>query len=90
MDFKSGDLKKSFYCGITNDVDVRMEQHRTSDFSIAEEHVCAYVCANVGVAKQVEGLLGEAGYDIGGQNAAGNGAAETSCIVYFLKKGKLM
>ena len=24
------------------------------------------------------------------QNAAGNGAAETSCIVYFLKKGKLM
>lgn len=90
IDFKSGDLKKSFYCGITNDVDIRMEQHRTSDFSIADERVCAYVCANVEVAKQVERLLGEAGYDIGGQNAAGNGAAETSCIVYFLKKGKLM
>lgn len=90
MSFKPGDLRNSFYCGITNDVDVRMEQHRTSDFSIAEEHVCAYVCANVEVAKQVEGLLGEAGYDIGGQKAAGNGAAETSCIVYFLKKGKLM
>lgn len=67
-----------------------MEQHRTSDFSIAEVHVCAYVCANVEVATQVEGLLGEAGYDIGGQKAAGNGAAETSCMVYFLKKGKLM
>lgn len=90
IDFKSGDLKKSFYCGITNDVDIRMEQHRTSNFSIADERVCAYVCANVEVAKQVERLLGEAGYDIGGQNAAGNGAAETSCIVYFLKKGKLM
>lgn len=90
IDFKSGDLKKSFYCGITNDVDIRMEQHRTSDFSIADERVCAYVCANVEVAKQVERLLGEAGYDIGGQNAAGNGAAETSCIVYFLNKGKLM
>lgn len=90
IDFKSGDLKKSFYCGITNDVDICMEQHRTSDFSIADERVCAYVCANVEVAKQVERLLGEAGYDIGGQNAAGNGAAETSCIVYFLKKGKLM
>ena len=90
IDFKSGDLKKSFYCGITNDVDIRMEQHRTSNFSIADERVCAYVCANVEVAKQVEKLLGEAGYDIGGQNAAGNGAAETSCIVYFLKKGKLM
>lgn len=90
IDFKSGDLKKSFYCGITNDVDIRMEQHRTSNFSIADERVCAYVCANVEVAKQVERLLGEAGYDIGGQNAAGNGAAESSCIVYFLKKGKLM
>lgn len=90
IDFKSGDLKKSFYCGITNDVDIRMEQHRTSNFSIADDRVCAYVCANVEVAKQVERLLGEAGYDIGGQNAAGNGAAETSCIVYFLKKGKLM
>lgn len=90
MSFKPGDLRNSFYCGITNDVDVRMEQHRTSDFSIVDERVCAYVCANVEVAKQVEGLLGEAGYDIGGQNAAGNGAAETSCIVYFLKKGKLM
>lgn len=90
INFKSGDLKKSFYCGITNDVDIRMEQHRTSNFSIADERVCAYVCANVEVAKQVERLLGEAGYDIGGQNAAGNGAAESSCIVYFLKKGKLM
>lgn len=90
IDFKSGDLKKSFYCGITNDVDIRMEQHRTSDFSIADERVCAYVCANVEVAKQVERLLGEAGYDIEGQNATGNGAAESSCIVYFLKKGKLM
>ncbi|WP_456084185.1 hypothetical protein [Leyella stercorea] len=54
IDFKSGDLKKSFYCGITNDVDIRMEQHRTSNFSIADERVCAYVCANVEVAKQVE------------------------------------
>lgn len=90
INFKSGDLKKSFYCGITNDVDIRMEQHRTSNFSIADERVCAYVCANVEVAKQVERLLGEAGYDIGGQNAAGNGAAESSCIVYFLKKGKLV
>lgn len=90
IDFKSGDLKKSFYCGITNDVDIRMEQHRTSNFSIVDERVCAYVCANVEVAKQVEKLLGEAGYDIGGKNAAGNGAAESSCIVYFLKKGKLM
>lgn len=90
MYFKYGDLKKSCYCGITNDIDIRMEQHRTSDFSIVDERVCAYVCANVEVAKQVEGLLGEHGYDIGGQSAAGNGAVDSSCIVYFLKKWKLV
>ena len=38
----------------------------------------------------MEGLLGIKGYDIGGQNAAGNGAVETSFIVYFLKKGELI
>lgn len=64
-----------------------MEQHRTSDFPIVDERVYAYVCENVEVAKQVESLLGVKGYDIGGKNAAGNGAVETSCIVYFLKKG---
>lgn len=26
--FKSENLNKSFYCGITNDVDIRMDQHR--------------------------------------------------------------
>lgn len=87
MYFKSENLNKSFYCGITNDVDIRMDQHRRDDFPIEGNHVRAYVCANVEVAKQVEGLLGIKGYDIGGQNAAGNGAVETSCIVYFLKKG---
>lgn len=86
IDFKYGDLEKAYYCGITNDVDTRMEQHRADDFSIVDERVCAYVCANVDVAKQVEGLLGEAGYDIGGSNAAGNGAIESSIIAYFLKK----
>lgn len=75
---------------ITNVVDIRMDQHRRDDFPIEDDHVWAYVCANVEVAKQVEGLLGAKGYDIGGQNAAVNGAVETSCIVYFLKKGELM
>lgn len=88
--FVYGDMKKSFYCGITNDVDTRMEQHRANDFSIVDERVCAYVCANVDVAKQVEGLLGEHGYDIGGRNAAGNGVTDTSYIVYFLKKGQIV
>ena len=56
--FKSENVNKSFYCGITNDVDIRMDQHRRDDFPIEGDHVRAYVCANVEVAKQVEGLLG--------------------------------
>ena len=58
MYFKSENLKKSFYCGITNDVVIRMDQHRRDDFPIEDDHVRAYVCANVEVAKQGEGLLG--------------------------------
>lgn len=57
MYFKSENLNKSFYCGITNDVDIRMDQHRRDDFPIEDDHVRAYVCANVEVAKQVEGVI---------------------------------
>ncbi len=64
-----------------------MDQHRRDDFPIEDDHVWAYVCANVEVAKQVEGLLGAKGYDIGGQNAAGNGAVETSYCLFSKERG---
>ena len=85
--YKIGDYKDSFYCGITNDIDIRMQQHRDNDFNIVGNQVGAWLCCDVESATEVERLMGEFGYDIGRGNKAGNGANDDSCYVYILKKG---
>lgn len=85
--FKNGDYKDSFYCGITNDIDIRMQQHRDNDFNIVGNQVGAWLCCDVECATEVERRMGEFGYDIGRGNKAGNGANDDSCYVYILKKG---
>lgn len=82
-----GDNKNAFYCGITNDIDIRMQQHRDNDFNIVKNKVGAWLCRDVESATEVERLMGEFGYDIGRGNKAGNGANDDSCYVYILKKG---
>ena len=82
-----GDNKNAFYCGITNDIDIRMQQHRDNDFNIVGNKVGAWLCRNAECATKVERLMGEFGYDIGRGNKAGNGANDDSCYVYILKKG---
>lgn len=82
-----GDNKNAFYCGITNDIDIRMQQHRDNDFNIVGNQVGAWLCRNAECATKVERLMGEFGYDIGRGNKAGNGANDDSCYVYILKKG---
>lgn len=82
-----GDNKNAFYCGITNDIDIRMQQHRDNDFNIVGNKVGAWLCRNAECATEVERLMGEFGYDIGRGNKAGNGANDDSCYVYILKKG---
>lgn len=82
-----GDNKNAFYCGITNDIDIRMQQHRDNDFNIVGNKVGAWLCRNAECATKVERLMGEFGYDIGRGNKAGNGANYDSCYVYILKKG---
>lgn len=82
-----GDYNDSFYCGITNDIDIRMQQHRDNDFNIVGNQVGAWLCCDVECAKEVERRMGEFGYDIGLRNKAGNGANIDSCYVYILKKG---
>lgn len=86
--YAPGELKNSFYCGITNDLDIRMQQHRERDFEIVDDKVYAWVCAMAPVAAEVENLAGNAGYDIGETNNIGNGGEKDSIIVYLLKKGK--
>lgn len=85
--YKTGDYKVSFYCGITNDIDIRIQQHRDNDFNIVRNQVGAWLCCDVECATEVERRMGEFGYDIGRGNKAGNGANDNSCYVYILKKG---
>ena len=80
--------KDDYYCGITNNLDKRMEEHRCEDFEIVEDRVFAWNCKNVDVAAEVEKRLGELGFDIGDTKTLGNGGVENSTIVYFLEKGK--
>ena len=85
MYFSNG-AKNSCYCGITNDLDIRMQQHREEDFEIEGNRVLAWVCATCAVAKEVE-KLAENDYDIG--KKSGTGGKNDSTIVYLLKKGKI-
>lgn len=82
-----GDNKNAFYCGITNDIDIRMQQHRDNDFNIVGNKVGAWLCRYAECATEVERLMGEFGYDIGKGEKAGNGANDDSRYVYILKKG---
>lgn len=80
------------YCGITNNLDRRMQEHRDKDFGIYEDKVYAIVCRNNKIAAQAEYLL-SANYSISKSSIlsndndafpAGNGAARDTCIVYLL------
>ena len=85
--YNIGDCKDSFYCGITNDIDIRMQQHRDNDFNIVRNQVGAWLCRDVECVTKVEKRMGEFGYDIGRGNKAGNGVNDDSRYVYILKKG---
>ena len=78
-------MTTEIYCGITNDIDIRMQQHRDNDFNIVGNQVGAWLCCDVECATEVERLMGEFGYDIGKEGKAGNGANDDSCYVYILE-----
>ena len=87
--FNTGETKHDYYCGITNNLDKRMEEHRCEDFEIVEDRVFAWNCENVDVAAKVEIRLSELGFDIGDTKTLGNRGVENSTIVYLLKKRKI-
>lgn len=90
FNFNEDKTKDDYYCGITNNLDKRMDEHRRNDFEIVEDKVFAWNCKNVEVAAEVEKRLGKLGFDIGDTNTHGNGCAENSTLVYLLEKGKVV
>lgn len=82
--WKSGETKSQYYCGITNDIDIRMQQHREEDFKIENNSVHAWICASKEVATEVEELADKEDYDVG--KKSGTGGVDSSILVYFLKK----
>lgn len=87
FNFNKDKTKHDYYCGITNNLDKRMEEHRCNDFEIVDDRVFAWNCENVDVAAEVEKRLDKLGFDIGNTKTLGNGGVENSTIVYLLAKG---
>lgn len=88
----TGNSRSRCYCGITNNLDRRMQEHRDKDFGIYDDKVFAIVCRNNKIAAQAEYLL-SANYSISKSSilsndndasSAGNGAGQDTCIVYLL------
>ena len=82
------------YCGITNDLDRRMEEHRNNDFAIYQDMVYAIVCRNNDITNKVEQLLSSdysisrasvSGNEVKNLSSAGKGAEDDTNIVYLLK-----
>ena len=69
--------KKEFYCGITNDKEVRRKQHNVSRFLGVTK------CDTFETAKKLEAKMNEEGYDTGEQ--LGNGNSD-SIYCYLYKK----
>lgn len=73
------DTKEDFYCGITNDIKIRREQHNVGRFLGVTK------CDSFETAKKLESLMHDEGYDTGGK--LGNGK-EDSIFCYLYKKIK--
>lgn len=81
--------KGAFFCGTTDDLDIKIERHRMHDFEIADERVFAWECANVQTASSLKQWASEEGYDIK-ENVLPKSDEDPkrAAIVYLLKKGK--
>lgn len=74
---QANDTKKSFYCGITHDLDERQKGHKNPNY------VTTVKCDSFKTAKELEQMLHDNGFDTGEQ--VGNGT-EKSVFVYMYRK----
>lgn len=75
---KNGETKSDFYCGITNNLDVRAAWHKIPD----KKYVHTYKCDSFDTSSQVEKALQDAGFYVGSE--AGHGQ-DDSVYVYMYK-----
>lgn len=69
--------KSNFYCGITNDLETRKQQHNV------DEYIACVKCDSFKTSKEIEALLHQEEYDTGKQLGNGN---EESIYVYMYRK----
>ena len=73
---KSGETKMNYYCGITNDLSCRKQQHKV------EEFIKTIECDSFKTSSAIEKMLEEEGFNVG--KSAGHGRKD-SVFVYMYK-----
>ena len=84
---QDGDNASDFYCGITNDIVKRKEDHERDDYNgKAIDFVLTLQCKDMKIAADVEMIMRfRFGFCIGETEAYANGAADDSDFVYIYR-----
>lgn len=83
--YRHGDSKNCFYCGITNDVNRRLQEHEEE----YGESISVYISGDCGTYEKssaVERQMKDLGFDIGNPNQIGQGGDENSIYIYLFRK----
>lgn len=81
--------RKEYYCGVACEVEKRFCDHKRDDWDILQVVAIAN-CGTQKRAAEVEGLMGNKGFDIGDTSTPGNGGCKRSVYVYLVRKGGVM
>ena len=84
---QQGDETRDFYCGITNDIVKRKEDHENKDYNGNKiDFVLALQCANMKTAADTEFIMHKQyGFSMGKTETYANGAAPDSDFVYIYR-----
>lgn len=79
--------RSNYYCSISKDVDVSLQQHQNNDWQICKV-ITVINCGNWAKAAKVEELMRLKGFDTGDFTKQGNEGCWESAFVYLVQKGK--
>lgn len=81
-----GQPEGAFHCGVTDDLDIRMERHRTHDCGIVGNKAYAWVCPTVQYAETVRQWAEQNGFRTDNDKAINPEETRNSTIVYLFKR----